>query len=160
PVTLMTRRAREISAGSPGTRLPVPGTRDEIAELGTTLNAMLERLEQALEHERAFVADASHELRTPLTTIGVELDVALRTASSEAEFRSALATAVHENKRIVALAEDLLVLARADQGRLPMRPETVDVGAFVTAAAARVLARAAEGDLAVECRAEPNLFAV
>jgi signal transduction histidine kinase len=160
PVTLMTRRAREISAGSQGTRLPVPNTHDKISDLGTTLNAMLERLEQALEHERAFVADASHELRTPLTTIGVELDVALRTASGEAEFRAALETAALENKRIVALAEDLLVLARADQGRLPMRPETVDIGPFVGAAATRVSARADEAGLTVECHAEPDLFAI
>ncbi|WP_053227100.1 ATP-binding protein [Solirubrobacter soli] len=160
PVTLMTRRAREISAGSQGTRLPVPDTHDEISDLGTTLNAMLERLEQTLEHERAFVADASHELRTPLTTIGVELDVALRTASTEDEFRSALETAARENKRIVALAEDLLVLARADQGRLPMRPETVDIGAFVGAAATRVAARAEEAGLTVECHAGPDLFAI
>ena len=160
PVKLMTRRAREISASSPGARLPVPDARDEIADLGTTLNAMLDRLEQVLEHERAFVADASHELRTPLTTIGVELDVALRTATTEAEYRSALESAAAQNKRIVALAEDLLVLARADQGRLPMRPETVDVGACVAAAAQRVAARGEAEGIAIDDLAEPDLFVI
>lgn len=160
PVKAMTRRAREISAGDAGAQLPVPGTRDEIADLGTTLNDMLARLHAGLERERAFVADASHELRTPLTTIGVELDVALRTATTPAEYRSALETAAQENRRIAALAEDLLVLARADQGRLPMRPETVDVGVLVRAAGERIKARAEAERVLVGIEVDEDLFAV
>jgi two-component system, OmpR family, sensor kinase len=63
PVEAMTRRARAIVPGTSGTRLPVPPADDEISRLGDTLNAMLVRQEEALEHERGFVADASHELR-------------------------------------------------------------------------------------------------
>ena len=77
PVEAMRSRAAEISAAEPDRRLPVPPTDDEVARLGKTLNEMLERLGEALEHERAFVADASHELRTPLAILRTELELAL-----------------------------------------------------------------------------------
>jgi len=68
-VEAMRRRAAEISADRPGERLPVPTTGDELQRLGATLNAMLTRLETALERERGFVAEAGHELRTPLALL-------------------------------------------------------------------------------------------
>ena len=76
----MRRRAAEISASEPGERLPVPEAGDELTRLGETLNAMLGRLEAALERERRFVDDASHELRTPLALHKTELELALRYA--------------------------------------------------------------------------------
>ena len=78
PVESMRRRAGFISATTPGSRLPVPRSHDEIRDLAETLNDMLDRLEAALEHERRFVADASHELRTPLALLKAELELALR----------------------------------------------------------------------------------
>jgi two-component system OmpR family sensor kinase len=92
-VDAMRRRAAEISADRVGERLPVPGTRDELERLGTTLNAMLGRLEEALERERGFVAEAGHELRSPLALLRAELDFALHHADSEAELRDALGEA-------------------------------------------------------------------
>lgn len=66
PVESMRTEADAVSGAEPGRRLPLPASRDEISRLGETLNAMLDRLESTLEHERAFVDNASHELRTPL----------------------------------------------------------------------------------------------
>jgi two-component system OmpR family sensor kinase len=77
PVEAMRARAEEISTASPDERLPVPASRDEVARLGETLNEMLARINDAFEHERAFVADASHELRTPLAILRTELELAL-----------------------------------------------------------------------------------
>ncbi len=77
PVERMRRRAAEISASEAGARLPVPEADDELRRLGETLNAMLGRLEDALERERRFVDDASHELRTPLALHRIELELAL-----------------------------------------------------------------------------------
>lgn len=136
-VERMRRRAERISAAVPGARLPVPEARDELHRLGETLNAMLTRLEQAVARERAFVADASHELRTPLSILKLELDLALAEERSRGELVTALRSAVEEVDRLTRLAEDLLVLARADQGRLPVRRQRVDVGAVMRAVATR-----------------------
>ena len=75
PVESMRAEAAVISGAEPGRRLPLPRSRDEIRRLGETLNAMLGRLESALERERSFVADASHELRTPLALLQTELEL-------------------------------------------------------------------------------------
>jgi signal transduction histidine kinase len=137
PVEAMRRRATTISGTRTGERLPVPQSADELARLGETLNEMLDRLEAALTHERTFVADASHELRTPLAILRTEIDLALRRGRSPEELRAALASAGEETDRLVRLAEDLLVIARVDQGRLPLRPEEVDVTELLATVAAR-----------------------
>src|SRR5712691_3776954 len=123
----MRRQAAEITAADTGRRLPVPPAEDEIRRLGETLNEMLDRLETALERERRFVADASHELRTPLAMLRTELELALRRERSGAELRAALASAFEETDRLARLAEDLLVLARADRGSLPLRVRALRV---------------------------------
>jgi two-component system OmpR family sensor kinase len=127
-VESMRRRATSISADTTGQRLPVPQTGDELQRLAETLNEMLGRLELALERERGFVADAGHELRTPLTLLRTELELALRQASSPDHLRSSMENAVREVDRMSLLAEDLLLIAQSDRGRLPLRLETVDVG--------------------------------
>ena len=127
PVELMSRGAAEISPGEPGVRLPLPQADDEIRELGTTLNEMLGRLEESLAREQAFVANASHELRTPLSNLRIELDLALRRPRSPEELVEALRSVQAEVDRLSDLAEDLLVTARADDGRLPIRLEALDL---------------------------------
>src|SRR5207253_5266995 len=114
PVESMRRRAAAISAETPGERLPVPGSRDELERLGATLNEMLERLEDALEREREFVADAGHELRTPLALLRTELELALRQARTADELRAAVRRSSHEADRLAQLAEDLLLIARTE----------------------------------------------
>lgn len=136
PVEAMRRRAAAISASDLGERLPVPAARDELARLGRTLNEMLGRLEAAIERERRFVDDASHELRTPLALHKTELELALRHASSERELRDAIRSAVEEIDRLIQLAEDLLVIARSEEGRLALKLERL--------LAAELLARVSE----------------
>jgi heavy metal sensor kinase len=151
PVESMRRRAAAISASTPGERLPVPPGRDEIARLAETLNEMLSRLQSAFEHERAaieherrFIADASHELRTPLTLLRTELDVALRRPRSRAELEAALRSAAEETERLTRLAADLLLIARSDQGELPIRFEHVAATELLQRVADRFAARAGE----------------
>src|SRR5204863_1669632 len=105
----------------PERRLPVPPIDDELGRLGTTLNAMLGRLQEALERERRFVDDASHELRTPLSVLKMELDLALVRGRTPEELEAALRRASAETDRLVHLARDLLVLARMERGRLPVQ---------------------------------------
>ncbi len=102
---------------TPERRLQVPPSRDEIARLATTLNAMLERLQAGLERETRFTADASHELRTPLSLLKTELNLALRRLRSPAQLTAALASAGEETQRLVDLAEDLLLLADQTETR-------------------------------------------
>ncbi len=125
PVEAMRAEAAAISGSEPGRRLPSGASRDEIARLAGTLNEMLERLERAIERERSFVADASHELRTPLALLKAELDLALRKPRTAAELELALSSAAAETDRLVRLAEDLLVLAQSDDGRLRLRRDTI-----------------------------------
>jgi signal transduction histidine kinase len=141
PVELLRRRAEAVHPGEPS-RLPVPPGRDEISRLAQTLNEMLARLQAAVEHERRFVADASHELRTPLALLRTELDLALRRPRSREELESALRSAADETERLSRLAEDLLLIARADQGPLPIRREVVAAEDLLNDAATRLASRA------------------
>jgi signal transduction histidine kinase len=123
----MRRRAREVSLQRAGERLPLPPAHDEVRRLGETLNEMLDRLRQSFERERRFVADASHELRTPIAVVKTELEGALRTSDYGPQVRESLVAAVEECDRLAQLAEDLLVIARASEGRLPVRRESLQV---------------------------------
>jgi heavy metal sensor kinase len=150
PVEAMRRKAGAISAATPGSRLPVPPAKDEISRLAETLNDMLERLETAFEHERRFVADASHELRTPLALLRTELELALRHPRSRAELEDALRSAAEETDRLTALAADLLLIARAEQGALPVHPEPVSARGLLAAVADRFAARAEEMERTID----------
>ncbi len=145
-VESMRHRASGISAETPGERLPVPPTGDELERLAETLNEMLGRLESAVERERDFVADAGHELRTPLALLRTELELALRQADTVPELKEAVRRASREADRLAQLAADLLLIASADRGRLPLRVESVEVDALFAAVLSRVEWRAeAEG---------------
>jgi signal transduction histidine kinase len=142
PVEAMRRRAREVSLGGTEERLPLPDARDEVRRLGETLNEMLDRLRESFERERRFVADASHELRTPIAVVKTELEGALATGDYGPDVRDALIAAVEECDRLVQLAEDLLVLARAGEGQLPVRPETLRAGHLLEGIRERYVDRA------------------
>ncbi len=144
PVEAMRRRAASIGAGTPGSRLPAPRSRDELFRLAETLNGMLARLEAAVEHERRFVDDASHELRTPLALLRTELELALRHPRSKDELERALRSAADDTERLSRLSEDLLLVARSDQGRLPLRHRKIDARDLLGGVAGRFERRARE----------------
>jgi signal transduction histidine kinase len=102
---------------------------------------MLGRLEAALERERAFVDDASHELRTPLAMHKTELELALRYAKTPEEMRAAIASAIVEVDRLAQLAEDLLVLARSEEGKLGLDLRKVGVAPLLADLRERFSAR-------------------
>jgi two-component system OmpR family sensor kinase len=158
PVESMRRQAEAISAIEPGRRLPVPASRDEVAKLGTTLNDMLARLESALAKERAFVSNASHELRTPLALLKGELDLALSRRRSPEEMAATIRAAAEETDRLVQLSEDLLVLARADQGRLPVNRTVVDAKEILASVRERFARRASDVGMALEVDAPIGLL--
>ncbi|MEA2194090.1 MAG: hypothetical protein QOG42_524, partial [Solirubrobacteraceae bacterium] len=157
PVEQMRRKAAQITEHTPGERLPVGGSDDEIARLGTTLNSMLARLERSFERERSFVADASHELRTPLAILKTEIELALREGRTQAELVDALRSAGEETDRLAELAEALLIIARADGGELQLTRSSLRSDELLEGVAARFASRARAGDRALvvddECAA-------
>jgi signal transduction histidine kinase len=157
PVESMRREAEAVSAAEPGRRLPLPPAQDEISRLGETLNVMLARLESALARERRFVSDASHELRTPLSALRTELELALRRERSREELEAALRSAAEETDRLSQLAEDLLVLARADGGKLPVRLERLSALDVLEGVRERYARRAANVERPLELRVEDGL---
>lgn len=157
PVERMRAEAAAISASEPARRLPEPQTGDELARLGETLNGMLDRMEEAFERERRFVAEASHELRTPLATLRTELELALRRARSVEELEGALRSAAEETDRLARLAEDLLVLARADRGRLHVQRESVYLAPLIASAVAAYSTRASMGGVSIEASVPEGL---
>ncbi len=159
PVSALRRGAEEITGTGASRRLPLPAARDEVWRLGVTLNRMLDRLEEAGRHQRAFVADAAHELRSPLASMRTQLEVAL--CHPELADWPATADAVLQDAlRLGRMAEDLLALARLDEGQAPPRRKQVDLGDLVRAVVRRLPApavpvevRAAAG---VRVRGDPD----
>jgi two-component system OmpR family sensor kinase len=127
PVESMRARAAAISPDDLDQRLPLATSRDELHRLGTTLNAMLARLEAGQARERSFVADASHELRTPLAMLRAELELIARDRPAGEKLDGAVTSAIVEADRLAGLTQDLLVLAQSDGDRLPVAVETVRV---------------------------------
>jgi two-component system, OmpR family, sensor kinase len=154
PVESMRREAEAVSATAPGRRLPLPQGDDEIVRLGATLNTMLDRLEAALARERRFVSDASHELRTPLAALRTELELALRRPRPPGELEAALRSAAEETERLSRLAEDLLVLVRADGGGLPVHRERLPAAQLLARVRERYAAQATEAGREIEVEAD------
>lgn len=156
PVERMREEAAAISASEPDRRLPLSPAEDELRRLAATLNAMLDRLQGSLAKERRFVDDASHELRTPLAILKGELDLALSRDRSPVELQATLKRASSEADRLAALAEDLLVLARAEDGLLPVHREPVSLARVIEEAVGGRRARTTDAgvEIAVDARDE------
>jgi signal transduction histidine kinase len=137
PVEAMRRRAAEFSVHDLGQRLPAEGGDDELGRLARTLNEMLARVDAAVARERAFVADTSHELRSPLAMLRTELELLGRERPTGEALQQAVGSAIEETDRLSRLADDLLLLARADDRKLTIRPRTVRAGELLQAAADR-----------------------
>lgn len=120
PVASLTEQAAEIGIDRLHERVRVPKVTDEVGQLARTFNAMLERLEHGVEDKRRFVADASHELRTPLAVMRSELDVTLAAGGLSHDARGVLESAREEVERMSRIVENLLILARIDEGKLQL----------------------------------------
>jgi two-component system OmpR family sensor kinase len=150
PLERIADGAATIAAGDLSHRVDLPKDRTEVGRVGAAFDAMLDRIEASFTEERAalaekersearlrqFVADASHELRTPLTALRGYVDLYRAGALDDRDqLDQAMARIGTESRRMAALVEDLLLLARLDQGR-PLRHDRVDLSAVVTDAVA------------------------
>jgi heavy metal sensor kinase len=127
PVGAMAQKAREITAESLAKRLPVDNAQDEFGQLATVFNDTLSRLQDAFERLRRFTADASHELRTPLTAMRSVGEVALQNTLDAVAYRDVIGSMLEEVDRLTRLVESLLMLTRADSGKVQLAPEALDL---------------------------------
>jgi signal transduction histidine kinase len=135
PVEAIRREVESVTATTIHRRVPVPGGGDEVDRLAHTMNAMLDRLEDAAQAQRRFVSDASHELRSPIAAIRTLVEVA-REHPEAADWDAVSAAVLGEEARLEGLVSDLLTLARDDEPE-PRPTTVVDVASVVRAEAAR-----------------------
>jgi two-component system OmpR family sensor kinase len=149
PIDEITARAARIATGDIDMRLDPPRTDDEIGRMTRLLNEMLDRLHRVIDGNRRFAADASHELRTPLTAMGGEIDVTLRRERTAAEYQETLQRLRGQIDGLAGMAEQLMVLVRAEEGSSDLRAEEVPLRPLVDAAYTRVEAEARSRGIAL-----------
>ncbi len=127
PVRRLAERAATIAPGSLSQRLPSERLPEELRDLGSAFNGVLERLEQAYQQMEAFNSDVAHELRSPLANLIGETQLALSRERSGASYRETLESNLEELERLKSMVNDMLFLARADRGDRIERIEEVDL---------------------------------
>jgi signal transduction histidine kinase len=144
PVEAIRARTAAVTAADPRERVRVPDTGDEIARLAATINTTLQRLDDAAQAQRRFVADAAHELRSPISSLLTTVEVA-EAYPERADWPDTIATTAEQARRIQDLTEDLLLLARMDATVPANGPaRTVDLAALARDTAAAPGARTAD----------------
>lgn len=160
PVALITAEASQISAVDIERRLPVPSRNDELRALATTLNAMLDRVADAIRRQRTFVAAASHDLRTPIAALQAELELAEDARTTDDELRAAVRAAHGDAVRLGDLATGLLDLAAADANGRALVRSPVRADLLVESVVRRVAPVALERDVSLSRSAPGRLIRV
>jgi signal transduction histidine kinase len=148
PLTRMAETAGSMSATDFGSRLPAPGTGDELETLGCAFNGLLERLHEAFERQRRFAGDASHQLRTPLAALLGQVQFARRRDRSAAEYRQVLDRVNDEGMRLRKIVEALLFLAEPHGSALEL--QSVDLADLAADCVERWSADPRSADLNLE----------
>jgi len=159
PIDHVTQRAARIARGDMAARLDPPRVDDEVGRMTTLLNEMLDRLHATIDAHRRFAADASHELRSPLTALLGEIDVALKRERTPAEYRETLEVLRARLGELTQLADDLMVLVRAQEGRDAGRVEEVPLVPLVETALRRQAGLAAHRGITLALDGLPDLIA-
>ncbi len=152
PIYQLTNIAEDISAGDLHRRVHVPRARDEVQLLALTFNKMIGQLHKTFMQQRRFVADASHELRTPVAAIRSMTDVTLAQPPQLEECLSVLSNVNGEAERLGWLIRDLLILARSDEGQVPLYHELVRLDLLVSDVVATLEPLAAERCIVLQAR--------
>lgn len=138
PVAAIIQKANEIEVRKLSDRIPVPACRDEVRELATTLNGLLDRLELAFRSQEAFVADASHQLKTPLSILKGEVELFRKRGQARPEeMEELLASVAQEVGSLERMVQDLLLLAQADSRQIEQWSQRFDLGERVLESVAR-----------------------
>jgi heavy metal sensor kinase len=157
PIDEITATARRISTEDLSARLNLPNTGDEVSHLASTFDEMLMRIESGFAREHQFTSDASHELRTPLTAMRTILNVIRDGERPAQEYRQALEDLAEETDRLQALVENLLQLARGEQG-LKLQKEEIDLGLLLPDVADSLRPLAENKHLTLTCSLPASLI--
>jgi len=158
PVAALTEAAEQITASDFQQRLPVPRNKDEIHRLTAVLNRMIERLETSFQQARRFSADASHELRTPLAVIRAGIESVLAQDNLADSQQKELLDLLDETSRLGAISEKLLLLSRADAGRLDLDLARTDLSALLNEALEEAQLIGENAMLNIEASIEPDVI--
>ena len=131
PINLITETANSITKDNLSQRIPLPINKDELHQLSTKINELLDRIESAVEREKKFTSDASHELRTPLAIIKGTLEVLIRKPREKEEYESKINYCITEVDRLNNLVDQLLLLARFENQKHNIKYESVSINALV-----------------------------
>jgi heavy metal sensor kinase len=160
PLGSMARRARQINAEHLNERLVLENPDDELGHLGTAFNETLARLEHSFEQLKQFTADASHELRTPLTAMRSVGEVALQNRGDLRYYHDVIGSMLEEVNRLTHLVDNLMTLARADSGHLPLQRGEVGLLELATESAVLLEVLAEEKKQSVEIEGDKSLTVI
>jgi signal transduction histidine kinase len=119
PIRNIISTTNSITKNNFNDRVPLPLRQDELYELSSSINGLLERIESAIQRERQFTSDASHELRTPLSALRGTLEILIRKPRSQSEYEDKITYGLSEIDRMTQIIEQLLILARFDDSQKP-----------------------------------------
>jgi heavy metal sensor kinase len=157
PLGRLAAATRTISVADLRQRLQVRGVGDELDEVADAFNETLTRLDQAVGEMKQFSAALAHELRTPLAALRGEAEFALLHASSPEQFRRGLASQLEELDKLARLINQLLTLARAEAGEIPLARDPVDLAALGATVVEQLEPVARAGDVELACEASENV---
>ena len=153
PVDKIAASAERISSQNLSERLPVARTGDELERLSIALNHMVQRLDEAFQYSRRFMADASHELRTPLTVLRGELESFIQEPTLAPEGRERLGSALEEVERLAGIVEGLFAISRLDAGEAAAEWVKLDLARLTAATADQMSLLAEDKNIQVTCAA-------
>jgi heavy metal sensor kinase len=158
PVARVAASAEQISSRNLSERLPVSKTGDELERLSIALNHMIERLEQAFQYSRRFVADASHELRTPLTVLRGELEACVQEPRLSPEWRDRLGSALEEVERLGNIVEGLFAISRLDAGEAASEWVKFDLGRLAGATTDQMSLLGEDKNVRISCSTADDVW--
>ena len=151
PLTTLATEARRVKIGTLDRRLPTRGTSDQLDEVAIAFNETLAHLEGAVGEMRQFSSALAHELRTPLAALRGEMELALMRSASELEWRTSAASQIEEIDKLTRMVNQLLTLARAESGEIPLAHDAVDLGALAATVTEQLEPVAQARDLDLHC---------
>jgi signal transduction histidine kinase len=159
PVRDMAKSARSVTHADFGLRLPTGPSHDELYELGTAFNRLLDQLQTAFDGQRRFTGDAAHQLRNPLAVLQGHLEVTRRRKRSAEEYERTLDVLIVQTTELRQIVESLLFLARSEGDKTFAKSEVVALDGWLPHFVSRFEAHPRRSDLKIQCESETYVMA-